>query len=301
MSNLKEKSIKSSSLLKVFWDDYSQLVKLRLTITVVFSSVMAFILVSDYFTLLDMLILATGGYAITATANILNEVLEKDFDKLMSRTKNRPLATGRMNTSYAVLIAGIHALIGLFALAYFNPLTVLLGILAIILYAFVYTPLKRFSTVAITVGAIPGALPVLIGTVAYSGTLTSFGLILFGIQFLWQFPHFWAIGWLGHKEYQKAGFKLCPTNRAGEPDELIGIHSAIYALLLIPMASLLYYLGFTSLLILMVISCLSLAFAYFGYKLYTDNSRPAALKLMFASLIYLPLILILLYIDKIIM
>lgn len=301
MSNIKEKSVKSSSLLKLFWDDYAQLVKLRLTITVVFSSVMAFILVSDFFTFIDMLILAIGGFAITATANILNEVLEKDFDRLMSRTMNRPLASGRMNTSYAVLIAGIHALIGLFALAYFNPLTVLLGILAIILYAFVYTPLKRFSTVAITVGAIPGALPVLIGTVAYSGTLTSLGLILFGIQFLWQFPHFWAIGWLGHKEYQKAGFKLCPTNREGEPDELIGVHSAIYALLLIPMASLLYYLGTTSLLVLLIISALSLAFAYFGYKLYTDNNRPAALKLMFASLIYLPLTLILLYIDKIIM
>lgn len=301
MNNFKEKTVKSSNFLKLYWEDYAQLVKLRLTITVVFSSVMAFILVSDYFTFLDMLILAVGGYAITSTANILNEVLEKDFDKVMSRTMNRPLASGRMNTSSAVLLAGIHALIGLFALAYFNPLTVLLGILAVILYAFVYTPLKRFSTIAITVGAIPGALPVLIGTVAYTGTLTSFGLVLFGVQFLWQFPHFWAIGWLGHKEYQKAGFRLCPTNRSGEPDELIGVHSAIYALLLIPMSLLFYYLGTSSLLVVLIISILSLLFAYFGYKLYVDNSRPAALKLMFASLFYLPLVLILLYIDKILM
>lgn len=301
MSNLKEKTVRSSNLLRLYWADYAQLVKLRLTVTVVFSSVMAFVLVSEYFTFWDMLILAAGGYAITSTANILNEVLEKDFDKFMARTMNRPLASGRMNTSSAVLLAGIHALVGLFALAYFNPLTVLLGILAVILYAFVYTPLKRFSTIAITIGAIPGALPVLIGTVAYTGTLTSFGLILFGIQFLWQFPHFWAIGWLGHKEYRKAGFRLCPTNRSGEPDELIGVHSAVYALLLIPMSLLLYYLGVSSLLAIIIISVLSAGFAYFGFKLYTDNDRPAALKLMFASLFYLPVVLILLYIDKIIM
>ncbi len=289
-----------SGIFRPVLKDYSLLVKMRLTLTVVFSSVMAYLLTADLSSLFlgDLFILAIGGFTITATANILNEVLEKDFDKLMVRTMDRPLATGRMSTSSAVLIAGIHGLVGLFALAYFNPLTVLLGVLAIILYAFVYTPLKRYSTIAITVGAIPGALPVLIGSVAYTGTFTHLALILFGLQFLWQFPHFWAIGWLGHNEYAKAGYKLCPTDKKGQPDDKIGFYSAIYALLLIPMAILLWTEGYSSFFSVLLVSFSSIVFAYYGYQLYLENSRRKALSLMFSSLIYLPLVLLILFFDK---
>jgi heme o synthase len=289
-----------SSILRPVLRDYSLLVKMRLTLTVVFSSIMAYLLSADLTNLFfgDLLILSIGGFTITATANILNEVLERDFDKLMTRTMNRPLATGRMNTSSAVLIAGLHAMVGLFALAYFNPLTVLLGFLAIILYAFVYTPLKRYSTIAITVGAIPGALPVLIGSVAFTGDFSQLGLILFGIQFLWQFPHFWAIGWLGHNEYAKAGYKLCPTDRKGQPDDKIGFYSSIYALLLIPMSFLLWTEGYNSMISVSLVCLFSLVFAYYGYQLYLYNKRKNALGLMFSSLIYLPLVLLILFFDK---
>lgn len=295
----KENSIKEISLLRHWLSEYSLLVKLRLSLTVVFSSVLAYAIAAGSMGLIDFLVLSIGGYAVTASANILNEIFEKDFDRLMQRTRDRPLAAGRMGTSTALMIAGIHALIGLFALAYFNPTTVLLGVLAIFLYAFLYTPLKRISTIAITVGAISGALPVLIGTVAATGTIGVVGLILFGIQFLWQYPHFWSIGWLGHEEYKKAGYKLCPTNANGEPDELIGVHSSIYSLLLIPMSFLLYIQGISSLISILIISVLSVLFAYYGFVLYKNNDRPSALKLMFVSLIYLPLVLIILFVDKI--
>lgn len=295
----KENSIKQTSMLRHWLSEYSLLVKLRLSLTVVFSSVLAYAITAASISFIDFLVLSIGGYAVTASANILNEIFEKDYDRLMQRTSDRPLAAGRLGTSSAVMIAGIHALIGLFALAYFNPTTVLLGVLAIFLYAFMYTPLKRVSTIAITVGAVSGALPVLIGTVAATGSIGAVGLVLFGIQFLWQYPHFWSIGWLGHEEYQKAGYKLCPTNAEGKPDEMIGIHSLIYSLLLIPMSSLLYIQGLTSLLSILIISVMSIVFAYYGYVLYKNNDRPSALKLMFASLIYLPVVLIILFIDKI--
>jgi heme o synthase len=300
VGNYREDNMELSSILRPVLRDYSLLVKMRLTLTVVFSSIMAYLLSSDlsHLFLGDIIILSIGGFTITATANILNEVIEKDFDKLMTRTMDRPLATGRMNTSSAVLVAGIHAMVGLFALAYFNPLTVLLGVLAIILYAFVYTPLKRYSTIAITVGAIPGALPVLIGSVAYTGSFSQLGLILFGLQFLWQFPHFWAIGWLGHNEYAKAGYKLCPTDRMGQPDDKIGFYSSIYALLLIPMSFLLWTEGYNSLASVILVCLFSLVFAYYGYQLYLHNGRKNALGLMFSSLIYLPLVLLILFFDK---
>lgn len=294
----KEKSVKQTSLFSYWLSEYSLLVKLRLSLTIVFSSVLAYAITAASFRFIDFLVLSVGGYAVTASANILNEIFEKDYDRLMQRTSNRPLAAGRLGISSAVMIAGVHALIGLFALAYFNPTTVLLGVLAIFLYAFMYTPLKRISTIAITVGAISGALPVLIGTVAATGVIGAVGLILFGIQFLWQYPHFWSIGWLGHAEYRKAGYKLCPTNFNGDPDEMIGVHSAIYSLLLIPMSALLYLQDFSSLVSIVFIAVLSVIFAYYGIVLYRKNDRPSALKLMFASLIYLPLVLIILFIDK---
>lgn len=255
------------------------------------SSVLAFLIGSaGSVNVVDLLFLAGGGFFITAASNILNEVLERDFDRLMKRTSIRPLATGRLNPSMAVLIAGVSACIGMLLLASLHPLAVMLGSLALVSYAFIYTPLKRFSLWAVPVGAIPGAMPVLIGAVVGQGGLTPLAITLFGIQFLWQFPHFWAIGWLGFEEYKKAGFAFVPE-KAGEVDPKIALHSAIYALLLIPVVLGPYFLGVNHLLTGIILVLITLGFAYLAIRLYKHQTRKDALILMFGSLVYLPVVL----------
>jgi len=168
--------------------DYAMLVKLKLNLFVVFSAVLSyFIIAGSAINWLHVVLLAIGGFLITSAANALNQVLEKDYDKLMDRTADRPLATGRMKTSEAVIFAGVSTIVGFIVLAVINPLVVLLSTLSLVSYAFLYTPLKRHSTLAVAVGAIPGALPVMIGGVAAEGHLTLFISCLFFIQFLWQF------------------------------------------------------------------------------------------------------------------
>ena len=190
--------------------DILELVKFKLTSVVVITSALSYLVVSQFYTfdwfILGMLTL--GGFLVASAANAMNEVLEKDFDILMERTKNRPVATGRMKVSDAVMISGLLCLAGIVCLALINPITSFLGMISFVSYAFIYTPLKRYSTLAVPVGAVPGALPVLIGATACSGEITILGLVLFAIQFLWQFPHFWAIGYLGFEDYKKAGYKL---------------------------------------------------------------------------------------------
>ena len=183
--------------------DFTQLVKLRLTLTVVFSALMAYwiALPMERSLTYKLFSIFIGGFLITGAANALNQALEKGYDARMSRTANRPLPSGRMEESTAVLIAGVMSVFGLIILANLSLWSALLGAISLLLYAFVYTPLKRVSSVAVFVGAIPGALPVLIGTVSAQGELTVLGLCLFAIQFFWQFPHFWAISWLGHQDY----------------------------------------------------------------------------------------------------
>ena len=278
--------------------DLKLLVKLRLNFTVVFSSLMAYLIASNGPVKWQaILILGLGGFFITSAANALNQVLEKDFDKLMKRTKDRPLAAGRMQTSEAVLWAGFLCMFGVVLLALFNPWASFLGMIAMVSYAFVYTPLKRISPVAVLVGAIPGALPVLIGAVAAEGTLTVLGLTLFGIQFFWQFPHFWSIGWLGFEDYKKAGFKLVSPD-AEAPSRSLGMQSFIYALFLIPFAFVPMVIGITSWVSVVVILLLTLGYAYMGLNMYHKNTRKAALQVMFYSFAYLPMVLIVLFLDK---
>ena len=169
------------------------------------------IVATEGFNVLALILLGTAGFLITSAANAFNQILEKDYDSLMKRTSNRPLASGRMNVTEAVLIAGLCYVIGIVLLAWFNPMAAILGSIAVVSYAFVYTPLKRVGPLSVFVGAIPGALPCLIGCVAYEGSITTTAIILFGLQFFWQFPHFWSIGYLGINDYKKAGFKLVPT------------------------------------------------------------------------------------------
>lgn len=279
--------------------DYKLLVKFRLSLTVVLSSVMAFLIGSSSYSLnwVAVGVLALGGFLVTGAANALNQVLEKDYDRLMKRTADRPLAAGRMKVSEAVLAAGFMCLFGITLLALFNPWTAFLGMMAMVSYAFVYTPLKRLSPVAVPVGAIPGALPTMIGCVAAQGEVTSLAWTLFAIQFLWQFPHFWSIGWLGFEDYRKAGFRFMPGY--DEPDRSASRQAFGYALLLIPIAILPYWLGATGLVSAVVVALLGAGYAALSWRFMKRHDRKSALSVMFYSFAYIPLTLIALFADKI--
>ncbi len=237
-------------------------------------------------------LLLGGGLMVTFAANALNQALEPEFDKLMVRTAHRPIAAERMSISMAVLISGILCTIGVVALAAIGPIAALLGMVSFLMYAFLYTPLKRYSTIAVPVGAVPGALPVLIGAIAAQGYISIEGFCLFAIQFLWQFPHFWAIAWMGHNDYTKAGFKLI-KDVGGRPDHRYGLYGCIYAAMslffLLPM----YLNGDLHLVAAFLIAALMLAYAFFSFRLYIKNNQTAARGLMLMSIVYLPLVLIL--------
>ncbi len=279
--------------------DFGELVKFKLSLTVVYSAVMAYLIAAkgsvDWF---SVLILSLGGFCVAGAANALNQVLERDFDKLMKRTADRPLATGRMTVSEAVLAAGVLSIIGLMMLALFNPWASFFGVIALLSYAFLYTPMKRISPSAIAVGALPGALPMLIGCVAYQGELTSLALTLFLLQFFWQFPHFGAISWLGFEDYQKAGFKFVVA-KDGKQDPSIGLQGVFYALCLLPVGLVPFYTNVTGVFSAIVVSILAVVYAWFGWNLYRKSDRKAAVQLMFFSFFYLPLALTALWLDKI--
>ncbi len=283
----------TSEKVKTSWvSEYLILTKVRLSLVVVVSSVLGYIIVANGSgNVVDILKLTIGGFLVTGAANALNQVLEKDFDILMTRTANRPVATGRMKSSEAVMFAGLSCLVGITILATFNPVTALLGMLSLIIYAFVYTPLKRYSTLAVAVGAIPGALPVMIGATAFEGNITLLAVCLFIIQFLWQFPHFWSIGFLGYDDYQKAGYKLLPETD-GRIDRNLGISSVFYAALVLPVVTFMFIRLDVSIWSSALAILLSLGYMYLGYKLHLDFDRAAARRLMFYSFFYLPLVLI---------
>jgi len=279
--------------------DYKMLFKVKLTMLVLFSAVMSYLIALDgAVNWVGIVVLSLGGFLVTAAANTFNQVLERDYDKLMKRTQNRPLAAGRMTVSTAVMVAGFLSLIGITLLTLFNPWTGLLGTISLISYAFVYTPMKRISPIAVMIGAIPGALPCAIGVVAMEGQITSLALALFAIQFLWQFPHFWAIAWVGHEDYTKAGYYLLPS-KDGERDENVGWQSFIYAMMLVVVSWAPYVIGATGLISAIVLTIIGLAYAWFAWDLYKKCTKEAALKLMFSSFIYLPIALIVLVLDKI--
>ncbi len=265
---------------------------------VVFSAVVGYVVAAGtQIQWLELLALAFGGFCVTACANALNEVFEKDFDKLMKRTAVRPLPSERMKPSEALLASGVMGLIGLGLMWYFfGALTVALAAISIISYAFIYTPLKRISPIAVFVGAIPGALPPVIGWVAFTGTIGIEAVILFIVQFIWQFPHFWAIGWLGHDDYQKAGFKLLPNNSG--KTKSTAIHSMVYIILLIPMVLLGVYFGLGYRLTAIMAFVAGIMYLYPAIQLYKRCDDKAALKLMFASFFYLPLMQISWMIDR---
>jgi protoheme IX farnesyltransferase len=290
-----ENTVESRSLIASKVNDYGQLVKFKLSLTVVFSAVMAFLIASaGQFTWHGLFYLAFGGFLITGAANTLNQVLERDFDKLMKRTEDRPLARGRMSVSEAVLFAGFSSFAGIVFLALFNPWVPLLGMLSLVSYAFVYTPLKRLSPIAVLVGAIPGALPMAIGVVAAQGEVTGLAIALFALQFFWQFPHFWAIAWLGHEDYSRAGFHLLPGKELGSH---VGWQAFLYALMIMPVVGLMWGFGLTGSLAASLLGLASLAYAHRAWNLYKRCDRNSARGLMFASLVYLPTVLAILAVE----
>ncbi len=291
--------------------DYLLLIKPSLSIMVVFSSVMSFMLTpgikeytSDSERWWYVLMLFVGGMLVTGSANAINQVSEKDTDAMMKRTAKRPVAAGRMSVTEGWAFAIITGIAGVFILGhFFNGLTAGLAAFSLFLYAFIYTPLKKINSIAVLVGAIPGALPCLIGWAAGNNDLAMGGWILFAFQFFWQFPHFWAIAWVAHKDYSAAGFKLLPSEKG--PTKFTAMQTVLYSLLMIPATVAPYYTGMCSYADVKGIIGLSLVLLsnifllYRCISLYKNMDVSAARKVMFGSYIYLPVVMLAWLLSKV--
>lgn len=277
---------------------FIELLKVRLSLLVAFSCAFGYGLAtrgSVDWTVLLMLTL--GGFLLSGASVCINQIIEKDLDAVMVRTQNRPLPTERVTSLEATVFAMACFLLSIFLLwLYTNPLTVILSIISMLLYSFVYTPLKRVGPVAVFVGAIPGALPPLLGWIAATGTVSYEALIIFGIQFIWQFPHFWAIAWVVDDDYKKAGFKLLPSG--GGKDLNTAIQIMIYTLFLIPLGLLPATFGITGLNSAFVATVCGVAFFAQTFSLMRTGSRQSALRIMFGSFLYLPIVQIAYLLDK---
>ncbi|UOR05734.1 heme o synthase [Hymenobacter aerilatus] len=276
---------------------FFQLLKFRLALTVAFSSAIGYLLGARELDLGRALLVLVGGLLVTGSANTINQIFEKDLDKLMKRTAKRPIPTGVISVKEGWVFVFVTGFLGLGILAYlFNPLTAALSLLSLILYGFIYTPLKTISPVCVAVGAIPGGMPPMIGWVAATGVLGVEAWILFGIQFMWQFPHFWAIAWVLDDDYKKAGFKMLPT--PGGKDLRTAIQIMTYTMVLIPLSLLptvFHMTGTTYGIIAVVCGVLFLGQTFY---LMRTCSKKAAMSIMFGSFLYLPIVQIALVFDK---
>jgi protoheme IX farnesyltransferase len=281
--------------------DIAALFKVRLGFFVVMSAILGWFMAVESLDLKSFLLLTIGGYLLTGASNGLNQVIEKRVDGLMERTAERPLPSGRMEPWQAILYSVLAGIIGLGCLFTLNPLSGWLGVAALVSYAFIYTPLKSRSTLSVFVGAFPGALPPMIGYVAATG---DFGIepgTLFAVQFMWQFPHFWAIAWLAHDDYQKAGYHMLPF-RAGRTQESAW-QILMYTAFCIPASLLPWALPTGSPMVgniaLSVAILCGIGFMIPAVKLYRTLDRKHARQLMFASFAYLPVVQIAYVLDKI--
>lgn len=277
--------------------DYEQLVKTRLTLLVVFSAAITYMTAaSGNINWFDLFILSIGGFLVVAASNGLNQIIEKNYDILMVRTGTRPVATGRMSVTEAAVASSLMGFAGVTLMGvYLNSLTGMLAFASLVSYAFIYTPLKRVSPISVFVGAFPGALPVLIGWAAFSNSITTEGLILFGVQFIWQFPHFWSIAWILDEDYKRAGFKMLPSYGK---DKKTALQNLAFTLLLIPVGFLPTQEGFTGLTSGIIAILAGLTMTYFSLRLYKTCDNKDARRLMFASFLYLPLVQIAYLLDK---
>ena len=290
---------KSESVLINKIRDYFELIKPSLSIMVVFSSVISYLLAPKVvqYDWKMILLLFIGGLLVTGSANAINQVVEKDTDAMMKRTAKRPVAAGRMTEKEAWSFAVITGVLGIFILGnYFNWLSAGIALLSLFLYAFIYTPLKKVSSISVIVGAVPGALPCLIGWAAGNDAITAGGWVLFLLQFMWQFPHFWAIAWIAHSDYTRAGFKLLPSELG--PTKYTAIQTIIYSLLLIPVGVIPYFIGMSGMVSLIVVTIANIFMVWRCIELYRNMDVPSARRVMFSSYIYLPIVLLGLLADK---
>ena len=283
---------------------FVELLKLRLSFLVAFSSGFGYALGATNFSWITLMWLFLGGLLVSGASVTINQIIEKDLDKLMKRTKGRPLPTNRITVAEATVFTLVIGFLGLTILALTtNWLTVSLSVLSLVLYSFVYTPLKRVGPIAVFVGAIPGALPPLLGWVAATGHISVAALVIFGLQFIWQFPHFWAIAWVADEDYKKAGFKLLPAG--GKKDMNTAFQIMIYTLVLLPIGILPSEFGITGMYSAFVVTlCGALFFSQTFYLMKQcisgeESAYKAARSIMFGSFLYLPIVQITLILDKV--
>ena len=282
--------------------DYFQLIKFTLSFMVVFSTVVSYLIATNYRNVSDVLLLFLAGMLITGSANTINQIAEKDTDALMKRTASRPVASGRMTANHATVFAIITGVVGLMImLMKFNWQSSLIGLLSLFIYGFIYTPLKKVNSVAVLVGGLPGALPCLIGWVAayYDSPIEwTGGWIIFAIQFIWQFPHFWAIAWVAHQDYSKAGFKLLPSDKG--PTKFTAVQTIMYSTLMLPIGVLPYYYNISGITSLWILMACNIAMIALSVRLYIKMDVASARRVMFSSYFYLAVVFIALLADKVI-
>ena len=281
-------------------NDYILFIKLRLSALVVFSAAISFVIGSgSAISWGKLLLLILGGFLVTGSSNGFNQIMERDLDKLMTRTANRPWPQGRMSTSEAIILASLMGTTGIGILWFFmNPLSGILGAVAVLLYTLAYTPLKRKTPFAVFVGAFPGAIPPLLGWVAVGegfGHIGLAGWVLFSIQFMWQFPHFWAIAWVLDEDYKRAGFQMLPS---GNRDKSTAFQVVVYTLFLLPISLFPVIFHLSGSISAIIISICGVFFIYQAYNLYKTCTVKAATQLMFGSFIYLPIVQLAIMIGK---
>lgn len=279
--------------------DFKEITKMRLSLSVVFSSVAGYLLGAFSVDVTTIILLCFGGYFMVGASNAYNQIIERDLDALMNRTKNRPIPAGRMQVSTAFTIAVTFTVLGIIALYIINPRTAMYGAISIFLYTSVYTPLKTITPLSVFVGAIPGAIPFMLGWVA---ARNEFGIepgTLFALQFFWQFPHFWAIGWFLFDDYKKGGFLMLPTKKRDKGSALQIIAYTIWTIIV----SIIPAFGITgdlklSIIAAIVVLVFGLIMLYYAFELFIKRSSKAAKELMLASVLYITLVQIVYVIDK---
>lgn len=293
-------SVTQTQLVPTSWiTSFTEITKLRLSVSVVFSSVAGYLLGATVIDFMTLLLLCVGGYCMVGASNVYNQTMERDLDVLMDRTKDRPIPSGRMTINTALAIAVVLTIIGVTVLYSINPQTAMFGAISIFMYVFLYTPLKTKTPLSVFVGAFPGAIPFMLGWVAATD---NFGIepgTLFMIQFFWQFPHFWAIGWFLFDDYKKGGFFMLPT---GKRDKGTAVQVILYSICTV-LASLIPAFGVTGTFYITPISAvliggLGVWFMYYGLRLYKQKTDKAARQLMLVSVSYITLLQIIYVADK---
>ncbi|MCP4803485.1 MAG: protoheme IX farnesyltransferase [Bacteroidetes bacterium] len=295
MSRVSNLTVKPTSLIS----DFKDITKMRLSLSVVFSSIAGYLLGADVVSVYHILLLSLGGYFMVGASNAFNQIIERDLDALMDRTKFRPIPAGRMSVNSAFLLASLFTIFGIIILYIINPQTAMFGAISIFLYTSAYTPLKTKTPLAVFVGAIPGAIPFMLGWVAATN---DFGIepgTLFMLQFFWQFPHFWAIGWFLHDDYQKAGFNMLPT---GKQDKATATQTIMYTVwtIIVSIAPVFGFTGRLQLTILgaVIVGVIGLVMLYYAIQLFKKRTVLSARQLMLASVIYITLVQVVYVADK---